>query len=191
MAYRSKRFPAGELHGIEQVWKQIDRLESSGLPVAAEVMSGKSYRRQPHPDTVAEIADANYVLQAVFQVPERTDGKRIFARYFIDEARRLLGGLDLPGEPTLDEGGLNGLDPSTSQLGFGSTGKTEKDILAIYAPWVSTRWTEAGKQCMVFCGIEPPQPKSLMEEHPVKWDEWSMRHGIVVFEPTPEGLETY
>ena len=191
MAYRSERFPAGELHGIEQAWQVIDRLEASGLPVASEVMAGKSYRRQLDTDTTAELGDPNYVLQAVLQVPKRTDDKRISARYFMDEARRILGSVEAPGEATLDEGGLGGLDPNTTELAFGSTGRTEDDILAIYAPWLSSKWTEASKSCMFFCGIEPPQPRHFMEDHPVQWDEWSMRHGMVVFKPTPEGLRTY
>lgn len=191
MAYRSERFPAGELKGLEQTWKVIDSMEATGLPVRTEVMAGTSYRRQLHANTQAEIGDVNYLLQAVLQVPTRTDGKRITARYFVDEAKKILGELDLPGEPTLDEGGLHGLDPSTTKLAFGSTGTTEKDLLWIYAPWVSTRWSEAGKQCMAVCGIEPPQPKGFLEEHPVQWDERVMRHGLVVFQATPNGLETY
>ncbi len=131
--------------------------------------------------------------QAVMQVPARNDGKRITARYFIEESRKLLDRFasTLPGRPELDQGGLNGLDPSTTQLAFGSTGRTEDDILAIYPPWVSTRWSERSKTCMVFCGIEPPQPQSFMEDYPVRWDLGSMRRGMVVFEQTPEGLETH
>lgn len=191
MAYRSERFPAGELNGLEQTWRVIDDMEASGLSMRTEVMAGTSYRRQLHPDTRAEIGDVNYLLQAVLQVPARTDGKRITARYFVDESRKILDELDLPGEPLLDEGGLSGLDPSTTKLALGSTGTTERDLLWIYAPWVSTRWSEAGKQCMAICGIEPPQPKGFYEEHPVRWDERSMRRGLVVFQTTPSGLETY
>jgi hypothetical protein len=191
MAYRSERFTASDMPGLEQAWRAVDGLEASGLPVATEVMAGKSYRRQLNERTAAEIGDVNYVLQAVVKVPKRDDGKRITARYFVDESRRILGGLELPGEPTLDEGGLRGLDPSTTKLAFGSTGRTEDDILEIYAPWVSTKWTDASKQLMFFCGIEPPQPKSLMEDHPIVWDERLMRSGLVVFQATPQDLETY
>ncbi|MGC1176439.1 MAG: hypothetical protein WA843_00035 [Candidatus Saccharimonadales bacterium] len=190
MAYRSTRFSAGEMRGIDKAWAAVDGLEKAGVPVRTEVMAGKSYRRQLHRDTTAELGEAAYVLQAVLQVPPRDDGKRIHARYFVEESRRLLGALDLPGEPSLDEGGLNGLDPTATKLGFGSTGTTEKDILAIYAPWVSSEWQEAGKRCMVFCGIEPPTP-TFLEDHPVSWSEWEMRRGMVVFKPTPDGLETY
>lgn len=191
MAYRSKRFPAGELKKLEQTWGVIDGLEASGLPKRTEVMAGSSYRRRLHPDTVAKIGRVNYLLQVVLRVPDRDDGKRITAHYFVEEARTILGGLALPGKPTLDEGGLNGLDPTLANCAFGSTGRTEDDLLRIYPPWVSTRWSEAGKECMAYCGIEPPQPKSLYEEHPVRWDERVMRAGLVVFEPTPAGLATY
>jgi hypothetical protein len=191
MAYRSERFPTGELKGIEQTWKVIDNLEASGLPMAAEVISGRSHRRQLHPDMVTKIGQVNYVVQAVLQVPERSDGKRITANYFVREAQRILGGVDLPGEPKLDKGGLNGLDPSATELGFGSTGDTQRDILQVYAPWVSSEWTEAGKRCMVFCGIEQPRPRHYLEDYPITWDIHNMRQGQVVFEPTPEGLETY
>lgn len=191
MAYRSERFPTGELKGLEQTWKVIDGLEASGMPVRTEVMAGTSYKRHLHTDTAVDIGDVNYLLQTVLQVPTRTDGKRITARYFVDESKKILGGLDLPGEPTLDEGGLNGLDPTLGNFAFGSTGTTEKDLLWIYAPWVSTRWSEAGKQCMAICGIEPPQPKGFYEEYPVDWNERSMRHGLVVFQATPSSLETY
>ncbi len=40
MAYRSERFPAGDLKGLDQAWGAIDGLEASGLPVAGEGMSG-------------------------------------------------------------------------------------------------------------------------------------------------------
>lgn len=191
MAYRSERFPAGELKGLEKAWQVVDGLEATGLPLVAEVMSGKSYRRQLDPETVAKIGDADYVLQAVLSVPKRDDGKRISARYFIDESRRILSAVDAPGDAEFDEGGLQGLDPSTTELAFGSTGRTEEDILQVYAPWLNSRWTEAGKSCMFYCGIEPPQPKAFMEDHPVRWTERDMRHGVVVFESTPVELATY
>lgn len=191
MAYRSERFPAGEMKGLEKAWQVVDGLEASGLPVRTEVMAGKSYRRQLHSSVGAEVGEANYVLQAVLSVPKREDGKRVTARYFVDEAKSLLTAIDAPGEVVLDEGGLHGLDPSTTKLAFGSTGRTEDDILWVYAPWVSSRWTEAGKNCMFYCGIEPPQPKSFMEEYPFNWDERLMRSGLVVFEPTPADLSTH
>lgn len=190
MAYRSERFPAGELKGFEKAWQVVDGLESIGLPVRTEVLAGRSHRRQLDSRARAEIGDANYVLQAVLSVPKRDD-KRITARYFIDESRRLLVALDAPGEVAFDEGGLHGLDPSTTKLAFGSTGRTEDDVLRVYAPWLSSKWTEAGKSCMFFCGIEPPQPRSFMEEYPVSWDERAMRRGAIVFEPTPADLTTH
>lgn len=85
----------------------------------------------------------------------------------------------------------NGYDPTLGNFAFGSTGRTEDDILAVYeAPWVNSKWTEAGKRCMFYCGIEPPQPKALMEDYPVRWDERAMRRGAVVFEPTPVDLKS-
>jgi hypothetical protein len=166
MAYRSERFPAGELKGLEKAWQVVDGLEASGLPVATEVMSGTSYRRQLDERTAAKIGDINYVLQAVLSVPKRDDGKRITTHYFIDESRKILSGIDAPGEVAFD-------------------------IVTVYAPWMNSKWTEAGKSCMFYCGIEPPQPKALMEDYPVRWDERLMRHGAVVFEPTPVDLRAY
>ena len=191
MAYRSERFPAGELKGLEKAWQVVDGLEASGLPIRTEVLAGKSYRRQLDSRISTEIGDVNYVLQAVLSVPKRDDGKPIPARYFVDEARRLLTEVDAPGEVALDEGGLHGLDPSTTRLAFGSTGRTEDDILWVFPPWLSSKWTEAGKSCMFFCGIEPPQPKSVMEEYPVSWNERVMRRGAIVFVPTPTDLSTH
>lgn len=191
MAYRGQRFEAGELKGLEKAWSIVDGLENSGLPVRTEVVAGRSYRRQLDTQTVKRLGNVDYVLQTVFSVPERTDGKRISARYFIDESRRILGGIELPGEQEMDEGGLQGLEPTTTSLAFGSTGRTEDDILWMYAPWTHSRWAEAGRQCMAFYGIELPQPKALMEEHPIRWDERDMRHGAVVFQPSPEELRTY
>lgn len=190
VAYRSERFPVGELSGLEKAWEVIDGLEATGLTVRSEIMAGKSYRRQLHPNTRAEIGDVNYVLQAVLSVPKRDDEKRLTSRYFIDEARRLLTATEVPGETTFDEGGLHGLDPSTTKLAFGSTGDTSKDVLWVFPPWLKSEWTEAAKSCMFFCGIEPPQPRHFMEEYPAGWDERMMRRGMVVFEPTPEGLVT-
>ncbi len=88
MAYRSERFPAGELKGLEKAWQVLDGLEASGLPVTTEVMSGTSCLRQLDQDTATRIGDVNYVLQAVFSVPKRDDGKRITDHYFIDESRK-------------------------------------------------------------------------------------------------------
>lgn len=189
--YRSKRFPHGDLAGLGQVWSEIDRLETDWLGVRTEIMAGTSYRRQLDPDNPEEYAGVNYLLQTVLTVPKPEEGKRITARYYVDEARRILGGLDLPGEPEIDPGGLHGLDPSTTKLAFGSTGDTDKDLLYIFPPWLSTRWREAGKDCMFLCGIDPPQPRGLYEEHPVPWSIGDMRRGHVVFKPTPSGLKTW
>jgi len=191
MPYRSERFSAGDLLGLEQAWSAIDNLEASGLPVVSEVMAGESYRRQLHPETAAQVGNVHYLLQAVVELPERQDGKRVSARYFVDESNRVLSNLDLPGEPEYDEGGLHGLDPSTTRLAFGSTGRTEDDVLTVYAPWVSTRWKEAGKNLMFFCGIELPKPKRLMEDYPIEWDVRLMRRGLLVFKPTPANLTTH
>lgn len=191
MAYRSERFSAGELKGLEKAWQVVDGLEATGLPITAEVMSGTSYYRQLDRDTAAKIGDVNYVLQAVLSVPKRDAGQRISAHYFIDESRKILGGIDAPGEVAFDEGGLNGLDLALGNFPFGSTGRTEDDVLTIYAPWVNSKWTEAGKRCMFYCGIEPPQPKLFMEDYPVRWDERAMRRGAVVFKPTPVDLRAY
>ena len=185
MAYRSERFPAGELKGLKKTWQTIDDLEESGLPVKSEIMSGRSYRRQLAPETVADIGNVNYVLQVVFSVPKRDDGKRIAAGYFIKESRKILGEIDIPGQVTLDEGRLDGFDRKSANLAFGSTGRTEDDILTVYPPWVSSRWEEMGRSCMFYCGIEPPQPQLPLEEYPVRWGEYVMRRGGVVFEPTP------
>jgi len=190
MPYRSERFPTGELKGLGKAWDVIDELEGQGLPVRAEVLSRKSYRRQLDPATAKKFGNVNYVLQAVLSPPASEDGTRVTARYFIDESVRVLGELDLPGGSDLDQGGLDGLDPSNRSFGFGSTGDTSKDILHVFPPWVSSSWTEAGRSCMFFCGIEPPQ-RSILEEHPVTWEERDMRNGQVVFVPTPSGLETY
>lgn len=191
MAYRSERFPVGELRGLQIAWQVVDGLEANGLPVRTEVMAGSSYRRQLDPITSTEIGDVNYVLQAVLSVPKRDDGKRITAHYFIDEARKILGEVDAPGEVSFDEGGLDGFDPTVGNFAFGSTGRTQDDILTVYAPWLKSRWGEAGKNCMFYCGIEPPQPKALMEDYPVRWDERVMRRGMVVFRPTPVDLSTH
>lgn len=191
MAYRGSRFEAGELKGLEKAWGVVDELEKSGLAVRTEVMAGSSYRRKLTPEAIDRVGDVNYVLQTVFSVPGRGDGQRVSARYFIDESLRILGGLELPGEQEMDKGGLSGLDPDTTDLPFGSTGRTEDDLLFMYAPWAHSRWSEAGRECMAFYGIELPQPKALMEEHPIRWDEREMRQGAIVFEPTPPGLETH
>lgn len=192
MAYRSKRFDPGEMKGLKQVWRQVDSLDALGLPIRTEVMAGSSYRRPLHPSTIAEIGDHNYIIQAVFKSPEAAEkGRTISARRFVDGANEILERLRLPGDAELDAGGLNGLDPTTTSLAFGSTGSTEKDILQIYPPWVSTEWVEANRRCMFFCGIEPPQPKALLEDHMFDWGEDRMRKGMVVFEQTPDSLETY
>lgn len=191
MAYRSERFPAGELKGLDKAWQIVDGLEESGLPVVSEVMSGTSYRRQLDERTAAKIGAVDYVLQAVLSVPNRDDDKRISAHYFIDESRRILGGIDPPGEGAIDEGGLNGHDPDLGNFAFGSTGRTKDDVLTVYPPWINSRWTEVGKSCMFYCGIKAPLPKALMEDYPVRWDERIMRQGAVVFEPTPADLRAY
>ena len=191
MPYRSERFEAGEQTGITQAWSAIDELESQGLQIRTEVMAGKSYRRQLEPHTRLELGDPDYVIQAVLSVPLRADGVRVSARDYINESRKTLLDLELPGRPYLDQGGLHGLDPATTELAFESTGDTTEDILYIYSPWTRTKWTEAGKKCLFYCGIEPPKPQRLMEEHRSKWPELLMRKGFVMFNPCPFDLRTY
>lgn len=192
--YRSTRFPAGQLKGLERVWDAVDKLDKiAGMTISAEVMAGRSYRRQLAHDTEKEYGQVDYLLQTVLTPRARTDGRRNTARYYLGWSWQLLQSVSLyvPGQPEVDKGGLQGLDPASTELAFGSTGATEDDLLYIYPPWMKTRWEEAGKTCMFFCGIAPPQPKLLMEEHPVEWDVNLMRKGYVPFQPTPEGLETY
>jgi hypothetical protein len=154
-------------------------------------MCGTSYRRQPHPKNPPEFQGANYILQTIFTPPQATNDGRITARYYLEEACRVLDGLDVPGDPELDHGGLHGLDPSTTRLAFGSTGDTDTDLLYIYSPWLKTVWSEAGKKCIFLVGIEPPQPRGLLEQYPFNWLTRDIRNGRIVFKPTPEGLETW
>lgn len=193
-AYRSERSAAEQLEGLERVWKIVDTLERQiGMTVTAEVMAGTSYRRQLAPEAEKEYGRVDYLLQTVLAPKVRTDGRRKSARFYLGWSMQLLEKVSLyvPGQPQVDNGGLTGLDPATSELAFGSTGSTEDDVLYIYPPWMKTRWQEAGKTCIFFCGIAPPQPKLLTEEHPVRWDVNLMRKGHVPFQPTPEDLLTY
>lgn len=191
MAYRSERFDAGELLGLMQAWQAIDSLEESGIQIRTEVMAGGSYRRPLEPIIRKSLGDPNYLLQAVLCIPPASDTRRISARNFVEFSKDTLSRLSLPGDALIDDGGLNGLDPETKSFAFGSTGRTETDVLQIYPPWVKSRWEEAGRTCILMCGIEPPKPRAVLEDYPVEWDERLMRHGHVVFEPTPGGLATY
>lgn len=190
MPYRSQRFPAQDMPGLEKVWTAIDEMEAAGMTVRDEIMAGTSYRRQLHARTLEGIGPVNYLLQAALEVPTPKEGHRITARYYIDESNRVLGGLDLPGEPKLDAGGLHGWDRLNSKQPFG-IGKTEDEILHIFMPWVSTEWTDAGRRCMFYCGIVPPEPKAFMEDHHNTFNEKIARMGMVTFTPTPEGLQTH
>lgn len=190
MSYRSERFEPINMPGLAQAWAAIDELEARGLPVAAEVMAGTSYRRQLH-HAVAANNRADYVLQATFQIPPRDDDIRMASASYITAANTVLDTLALPTVVLKDEGGLSGLLPGSKNYPTGSTGVVEDDVLHIYAPWRKSRWFENGKGCLFFCGILPPTPKRLFEDYEFDWSESRMQQGIVVFEPTPTGLETY
>jgi hypothetical protein len=190
MPYRSERFDPGELSGLQTAWSVVDAFESSGhMTVVNEILAGTSYRRQLHPDTQADIGDVNYLLQVTLEPTVRDDGLRVTARDYLDGSKKLLTAIEMPGTTNIDEGGLDGYDPSTTDMPFG-TGRTETDILRIYPPWLEASWEEAGKSCLLYCGILPPQPKGFMEDHMHHWTERDMRKGRVVFSRTPVGLET-
>lgn len=190
MNNRSERFEPTNMPGLAQAWAAIDELEARGLPVAAEVMAGKLFDRQQDV-SVAATNRADYVLQATFQIPPRNDDKRMTSVSYITAVNAVLDTLVLPTVVLKDEGGLSGLLPGSKNYPLGSTGKTEDDVLHIYAPWRKSRWFENGRGCLFFCGILPPTPKRLHEKYAFDWSESRMQQGIVVFEPTPTGLETY
>ncbi|HYF97326.1 MAG TPA: hypothetical protein VD947_04820 [Patescibacteria group bacterium] len=188
MAYRGSRFETDEGSGLAQVWKEVDRLEAEGLPVRTETLAGNSYRRRLR-EVPEELEESDYLLQVVFSVPKLFPGKRAIPEYYIDESRRLLSGLDLPGEINFNRGGLNGsLALLSGDLPFGSTGRTEDDVVSIYPPWIMSKWQMSGKACVAAIGIEPPLPRHFLEGHPVPLNETAMRHGNFVFEPTPQDL---
>lgn len=191
MGYRSERIDVSELPGLGQVYSAVDGLEALDYRVDNEVMAGTSHRRRLHEDAITTGHRADYLLQVTLYPPLLIDKSRHTANYYIRESGKVLGSLVLPGDVSLDDGGLNGLDPATTQYSFRSTGDTQRDILDVYAPWLKAAWSEKGKYCLFFCGVLPPPPQAILEEYGFSWDEKSMRHGKVVFQPTPEGLETY
>jgi hypothetical protein len=191
MGYRSERFDPGDLTGPQQAWGIVDLLDSNHVPIVNEVMAGKRYRRQLHPDTVTAVGEVDYLLQVTLEPEPSKDGIRIHSRHYLNKARVLLGAVKLPGETTLDEGALHGWDVTTTAKHPFGTGTTETETLRIYPPWLQARWEEAGRQCMFFCGIQPQRPKGFMEDWMFNWDERLLRNGQVVFEPTPDGLETW
>ncbi len=191
MTYRSERFDPGEMEGLRQAWELVDLIDNGGVPVVSEVMAGTSYRRAPHPDTQQSLGDINYLLQVPAEPALREDNARLHAKPFLDWAGGLLEAIDLQGETLVDLGGLNGWDiTTTTEHPFG-TGKTETEVLQVYPPWLNVAWEEAGKRCLFYFGIQPPQPKPMMEDWKFDWGEQKLRQGLVVFKPTPDGLETW
>lgn len=182
MSYRSERFEVGELTSLGQAFSAIDALESSGLAVQDEVMSGNSYKRQLHPDTIAAGINANYVLQVAFAPFASKNSSRLAARPFIEEAKGLLGTMELPGNVVLDEGLQDGFDITSGEYQFGSTGDTENDIARLYPPWLKASWSQAGRSMLFLCGIHAPQPKRLLDEYRYDWSTKKMKQGRVVFE---------
>lgn len=177
MNYRSARFPAGNMDGLQQTWNAIDSVEASGVPVVSEVMAGASYRRQLAPETVDAFGNVDYLLQAILKAPTAARGKRLKAANYIAQAGEILTNMNLPGITSIDEGGIEGIT--------GRNGDTNTGTLDIYAPWRVSKWTEAGRQCMVFVGVEPPQPQLAHERYPYEWSESRLKSGHVVFKPTP------
>lgn len=187
MAYRSQRFPAGEMNGLAQAWAAIDHLERINVPIVSEVMAGRSYRRQLHPEAIEEHGDSNYVLQAVFQPGRRKNRGAIRLSVFFSIANGLLEEMELPGEASHDLGGLKG-QTAEHQLPFGSADPA-RNSTELYAPWIKSVWEENGKRCLFFCGIKPPEPRPLFEFPRYDWSEREMRKGKVVFVPTPAGIQ--
>ncbi len=193
MSYRSQRFEPGEQSGIGKAWEIIDFLESKAIPVVDEVMAGRSYKRQLHPGTVSEHGEINYLLQVTHEPQTQEDGSRLHAHPFLDKAVEILHAIEaeLPGQVTVDEGGLNGWDITTTTEHIFGTGTTETEVLQVYPPWLQAKWEEAGKQVMFFCGIKPPSPQRILEDWMFSWSERDMKEGRVVFTPTPGNLETW
>ncbi len=191
MAYRSERFDPGELAGLQQAWDVVDLLDTHGVPVISEVMAGSSHRRRLHPDTVAEHGDINYLLQVTMQPAPWEDGGRLHARPYLEKANELLGAIEMPGETAVDPGGLHGWDVTTTTKHPLGTGVTETEVLQVYPAWFRASWEEAGRRCVFYCGIQPPDPKLLMEDWMFRWEDRRLRAGEVVFEPTPTNLETW
>ena len=134
---------------------------------------------------------AEYLLQVTLYSPTAPEGKRYSARNYVEESRKLLRGLVLPGEVVLDEGGIDGFDETMQGHAFGSTGYTERDITRLYSPWLRTSWEEQGKSLQFYCGVLPKVPRPLLELRMSQWDSRIMRKGIVVFHDTPQSLHAY
>ena len=181
MPYRSERFEPTDMPGLAQAWAAIDGLEDRGMVVVDEVMMGNSHRRRLHEKVLPENR-ADYVLQTTFQMPPRPDGKRMTSEEYITESNKVLDALITPSIVFRDEGQVTG-PGLRSHHPFGSSGKTEDDIIEIYSPWRKARWRENGKGCLFLFGILPPQPRFLHEEIHSDWDSRLMRMGLVVFVP--------
>lgn len=191
MTYRSTRFDAGELTGLQQAWDAVDQFDAHHVPIVSEVMAGTSYRRQLHPNTREQFGDVNYLLQVTLEPEVQADSARMHARLFLEKAVELLSSIKMPGDIKIDEGGLDGWDITTTKEYIFGTGTAETELLRVYPPWLRARWEQAGKTCMFFCGIQPPRPKLLLEDWMFNWDERILRAGQVVFTPTPDGLKTW
>ncbi len=189
MTYRGNRFEVGELKGLGMVFEAIDTMEAQGLTIVDEVMAGRSHRRRLQKGAV-EGEEPNYLLQATFSPPEE-EGKRYRTAYLLEESNRLLGEMILPGEVVIDKGGINGYDETLPGHAFGSTGRTEDDMADVYMPWLQSRWSEHGKDLMLFCGILPPKTRRLLDDYPQEWDTKSMRKGLVVFTPSPKDMKSH
>ena len=75
---------------------------------------------------------------------------------------------------------------------FKIKGKSETEILDVYAPWAKVRWTEAGRKCVFYCGVNlPPNLHLDIERHDNLRAERQLRTGDVVFRDTPEELKTW
>ena len=191
MAYRSERFDVGPLEGLAQVYRTIDGADEAGLMISDEIMAGSSYRRQLHPSMKDMGIQADYLLQVTLLSPQQAEGTRYSARNYIEESRKILGELSLPGEVKIDEGGIDGFDETMPGHAFGSTGYTERDTTWLYSPWLRTEWEEHGKTLQFYCGVLPIARKPLLELRMSQWDSRLMRRGIVVFSQTPQYLHAY
>ncbi|MCA9346442.1 hypothetical protein KC960_03045 [Candidatus Saccharibacteria bacterium] len=190
MPYRSTRFEVGELRGLGQVYDQIDRLVSNGqATIQDEIMAGRSFRRPLDQETIDSGIDANYVLQTVLALPPPPEGKRLSMRPFLEKANKVLGSLTLPGEVSVDHGGMYGFDETNTSYAFGSSGYDELDDTFVYPPWLRADWEEAGKSLIFFCGIQVPKIRRRLYDHDRSgWSTRFMRRGFVVFSPTPQNL---